>query len=52
MDELINELNEITVKTTIDLLPSLNNKQLQQLINALVTESKKRNEKKDKTKRN
>ena len=44
MDELLNELNQITVDSTIEQLPMLSNKQLQRLINALVIESKKRKE--------
>ena len=44
MDELLNELNQITVDSTIEQLPMINNKHLQRLINALVIESKKRKE--------
>lgn len=42
IDDLFKKLNTISLNETINLLPSLDNKQLQDLVNAIVTECKKR----------
>ena len=45
IDGLFEKLNNVIVQDTILTLPNLSNKQLQELINALVIEAKKRKNK-------
>ena len=44
IDDLFKQLNTIVLTEIISLLPNLDNKQLQNLVNAVVTECKKRKE--------
>lgn len=45
IDDLFNQLNASIVEGTIEILPQLSNRELQKLINALVTEANKCKEK-------